>query len=627
MDNVYGSELDLKIGKFKSKIKQASVISQNFEKQIASMDEEMRQLGVLIEKNRVAKIDTSKAEANLEALGNKLEKLKLKDLEKGLLSVKNIEFSPTSIDGLGKFAVQGAGLANSMSKLEGELPYVAKDINDLAIESEEASDNMSDLSENGKKTSGEISKAFTKGLKSVKKLTLGFLGARTAFSLFRKYMSEYQSQNEEFANKMQLTTNVIVNALAPAFEWFGNVIQYAVIGLARIIELLTGVNILAKTVDNGFKGASKSAKEFNDNLSGLDEISNISESGGGLATGIGGQLKALGDFQDKIKEVDKWFKENPIGKAIKWIADFVKEHPWATLLGLGTFKLLKGAIIPALVGGVSGLSGAFIALGTAIALAFAIEQWVNLIDKIKEAIDAVKHYHEVLEEGQKQTENNINANKDIVEQLQKKIKDNTITPDEWNLYQIALKNIIDDLNLQNSLIKDSASPWEKLVGYSDETKKKLEANNTEITKYLDIINKIPTEKKIYVEADLDLNSYKFDKKVKQVFGGITNFIESAKMGKLNSYDVGTNYVPHDQVALIHEGERIIPKKYNNSDYLGQLGSSETNALLIELNRNVLEFAKRPSVISVNGKDLAKATYSDYQEESSRRGTNTSVRRV
>ena len=79
--------------------------------------------------------------------------------------------------------------------------------------------------------------------------------------------------------------------------------------------------------------------------------------------------------------------------------------------------------------------------------------------------------------------------------------------------------------------------------------------------------------------------------------------------------------------MIHEGERIIPKQYNNSNYLGQLGNSETNRLLMELNRNILEFSKRPSVISVNGKELAKATYNDYQEESSRRGTNTSVRRV
>ena len=33
---------------------------------------------------------------------------------------------------------------------------------------------------------------------------------------------------------------------------------------------------------------------------------------------------------------------------------------------------------------------------------------------------------------------------------------------------------------------------------------------------------------------------------------------------LPSFDVGTNYVPRDMVANIHEGEMIIPKRYNPS---------------------------------------------------------------
>jgi hypothetical protein len=32
--------------------------------------------------------------------------------------------------------------------------------------------------------------------------------------------------------------------------------------------------------------------------------------------------------------------------------------------------------------------------------------------------------------------------------------------------------------------------------------------------------------------------------------------------KLPSYDTGTNYVPHDMIAQIHEGEAVVPKQYN-----------------------------------------------------------------
>ena len=42
----------------------------------------------------------------------------------------------------------------------------------------------------------------------------------------------------------------------------------------------------------------------------------------------------------------------------------------------------------------------------------------------------------------------------------------------------------------------------------------------------------------------------------------SEYEEYAKRHGLNSYDVGTNYVPNDQLAYIHKGEAIIPAKYN-----------------------------------------------------------------
>jgi len=42
--------------------------------------------------------------------------------------------------------------------------------------------------------------------------------------------------------------------------------------------------------------------------------------------------------------------------------------------------------------------------------------------------------------------------------------------------------------------------------------------------------------------------------------------------------VGTNYVPEDQLAYIHKGEAVIPKKFNSQEYFGN-GNEETNGLL------------------------------------------------
>lgn len=42
--------------------------------------------------------------------------------------------------------------------------------------------------------------------------------------------------------------------------------------------------------------------------------------------------------------------------------------------------------------------------------------------------------------------------------------------------------------------------------------------------------------------------------------------------------VGTNYVPEDQLAYLHKGEAVIPKKFNSQEYFGN-GNEETNSLL------------------------------------------------
>lgn len=51
--------------------------------------------------------------------------------------------------------------------------------------------------------------------------------------------------------------------------------------------------------------------------------------------------------------------------------------------------------------------------------------------------------------------------------------------------------------------------------------------------------------------------------------------------KIASLDVGTNYVPNDQMALIHKGEAVIPKKFNSTEYFSQ-NNEKVESLLEEL---------------------------------------------
>lgn len=52
-----------------------------------------------------------------------------------------------------------------------------------------------------------------------------------------------------------------------------------------------------------------------------------------------------------------------------------------------------------------------------------------------------------------------------------------------------------------------------------------------------------------------------------------------------SYAVGTNYVPNDQLAMIHQGEAIIPKKYNKP-YSPQSSSSELESTISAMTQEI-----------------------------------------
>ena len=608
---------------------------------------------------------------------------------------------------------------------------------------EELNQKIEDTGEVSQRAGTEISTAFNKGLKSVKKLTLGFLGARSAFGLFRKYMSEYSSENEVFAQKMQLTTSVIANALAPAFEFFGNVIQYVVIGLARVVELLFGVNILGKTMDNSLKKASKSAKELNDNLSGLDEISNIDQSSDGLATSIGARLEALDNFKKKIEEVKELFKKWGVEDKIKAVKKFLEDlwnsqvmqgirnlignivdwsikHPNAVATILGGMALVK--LISKIMGtaGGTGLLGLVSNLGAlsvmapiaiSIYLAYEADKYMDKLQaEIDDSIEKIKNHIEKRkikiddiidtgneQEAQKMFDDKLKGVDNAIEKLDKfnSLMNNDLykfavkkvrgqdgikeLTEDLEFAQEAVKNYQDEFRKlsESGLITDKQKEtykrlieqqlvYSKTIGYSKKEMKDLineymGLNNSaesvnkmisymqnlgftqeEITKtlkpYFDELkygtdNAVSQAKNTKSEINnifADPVKMKFSADTSAILGSVSSAISNIKTAfskigfNVPSYDVGTDYVPRDQLAMVHEGERIIPKKYNNSQYMG---NDETNSLLMELNRNVLELANKPSILSVNGKELAKATYSDFQEENSRRGSNMSVRRV
>lgn len=462
-------------------------------------------------------------------------------------------------------------------------------------------------------TGDRISKAFSRGLRSVRRLTLGFLGARSAFSLFRKYLNQYSAENDLFNQKMQLTTNIITTALAPAFEFFANAIQYATIGLARIIDIMFGTNITAKVLTaglakatagaNGLSGGldnvTDSAKEMKDNLLGIDEITNLEndDTGTGLLSGltggmgdIGSQMAALDDFKKKIAEVDAWLAKSGVkkffeglGKVILTVKDALV-WTWNKLIesfGTGDFSwigrgLAKGFEFAAELIGKIDWAGLGRTIGNTISSLILDTDWVGLGKSILKLIvsgaTAIGKIHFSL----------IDAGID-------------------SLKNYILKKVgIDGNSIGGKLANAIATGYKKVIKTVTGT----------------LFNPVGTIANVA-------------KEVKGLFKANGGIFTGSSWLPITAYAGGGTPSAGEMFMARESGPEMVgtigghTAVMNNDQIVASVSAGVYQAVLSAMGGQ----SNRPIVLNVNGKEFAKATYSDYQEEGSRRGANTSIRRV
>lgn len=163
--------------------------------------------------------------------------------------------------------------------------------------------------------------------------------------------------------------------------------------------------------------------------------------------------------------------------------------------------------------------------------------------------------------------------KDQIEKLDKLCKANQLTEDQT-------KDYLEILKKQRDSVKKNSDEYKTLSSKIDTVEGKLkDMKKTNYDKTIKASVKVEADTK---PAKNTLSSFfknmgsKIFKAAFPSLGGLSSVIS-----KIASLDTGTNYVPSDQLAMIHKGEAIVPKKFNSQQFFNNYSNNSRLEDLLE----------------------------------------------
>ena len=520
----------------------------------------------------------------------------------------------------------------------------SQEIIDLNVEIEKLKNKIASLTKDGgadvfvfSKTTVMIKNNLKQVRRSIMGIVGGLVGARSIYTSIRKAMSTYLAQNDELQAKLNGAWYALGSLFAPVLEWIVNKFVYLVSLVDALVKSLgfAGVNM-----SKYGKAGAKASKQ----LAGFDEINNMNQQSGGggsgmeldpvaddalnkfkailaLVAGIGAGILAW-KLATTFMEQLGWTQKECIGLglAIGGIVTYVLAFAdaWKNGLNLDNLRVMILAVtavatglylmlgptasaIGMIVGGVGllvlgikefiqtgqlsenaclAIVAGITLIGTAIGLLIGgplgaivgfitgviiggivplvLNNWESIKSWFKSGLGAIKQWFI-------DTWNSVK----------------TKTNELWNTLKSGVYNFFTGIG-------------------STISEKVRSIINTYI---ISPINKVIS----WINGALN-----FSYGGKTILGRQVIPPFSVNLGNLKSLpslDVGTNFVPNDMLAMVHQGEAVVPKAFNEDQYNN---SEETNELLREL-INVVDSKEFRAYISQ--REIGKSAISYINQQS------------
>ena len=484
-----------------------------------------------------------------------------------------------------------------------------------------------------KNTSKNISKGMDNSLKKVKKFALGLIGVRTVMSLLTKSVNAYLSFDSELQDSLTNSWNLLGSLLAPAIELVANLFATATNYIYSFVKALTGIDLVARANSKALESQAKATKEnaaAQRGLLSMDEITNLpTESGGGSPASqiTTKDVDIKGIFSDLIDafKKQKWHRAGEI--IAEGINKGLKKIDWDTVR---TKAEQTGRNIATFLNGVFELDWKLLGSSIANAINTAIDFVYGFVDEFEWGRlgagigDAITSFFETFD---------FNKLADSINKFMNGVIDMcraAITHiDEKQMAESIAKFIerIDWLGIATNLVDLLFKAIKKAVSF------KLEFLDTIVDDIEDrLLEKIPNVGKMSGKAFANA----FKEGLKSVINLLIDAINTrwtgvrgviVGFGKAAGYDVsmkdiriphlatGTNEIEYEGIYHLHEGEAVVPKRYNpaTGGYDNGADNKQIIDLLISLNSSMLEYANRPIDINMDGKKVAEVTYNPLQQ--------------